>query len=90
MRYKKESLSDLSVEQNRHSTKDYIHIDDVVQNIIHIMLNIKRTDVYNLCYGKSYSIDDISKILDLNIITNETIKPMYSNLSNSKIKRFFY
>jgi len=89
IRYKKESLSNLSVEQNRYSKKDYIHIDDVVQSIVNIMYNIKETNIYNLCYGKSYSIDDISKILNLDITTNQTIKPMYSNLSNSKIKKDF-
>ncbi len=89
VRYKKESLDNLSVNQNRHSTKDYIHIDDVVQNIVHVMLNIKKSDVYNLVYGRSYSLDDISKILDLNIQSDETIKPIYSNLSNSKVKKEF-
>ncbi len=89
IRYKKESLNNLSVKQNRHSKKDYIHIDDVVKSIVHIMLNIKKSDAYNLAYGKSYSLDDISKILNLNIQSDETIKPIFSNLSNSKIKKEF-
>lgn len=89
VRYKREFLDNLSVKQNRYSTKDYIHIDDVVQNIVHVMLNIKKTDIYNLAYGKSYSLDYISKILDLNIESDETIKPIYSNLSNSKIREAF-
>lgn len=89
VRYKREFLDNLSVKQNRYSTKDYIHIDDVVQNIVHVMLNIKKTDVYNLAYGKSYSLDYISKILDLNIESDETIKPIYSNISNNKIRKEF-
>lgn len=89
VRYKRELLDNLSVGQNRYSTKDYIHIDDVVQNIVHVMLNIKKTDVYNLAYGKSYSLDYISKILDLNIESDETIKPIYSNISNNKIRKEF-
>lgn len=89
VRYKREFLDNLSVEQNRYSTKDYIHIDDAVQNIVNVMLNIKSTDVYNLAYGKSYSLDEISKILDLNIESDETIKPIYSNISNNKIRKEF-
>ncbi|MFA5234907.1 MAG: NAD-dependent epimerase/dehydratase family protein [Sulfurimonas sp.] len=89
VRYKRELLDNLSVGQNRYSTKDYIHIDDVVHNIVNVMLNIKNTDVYNLAYGKSYSLDYISKILDLNIESDETIKPIYSNISNNKIRKEF-
>ena len=89
IRYKKESLNNLSVKENRYSKKDYIHINDVVENITNILLKIKRTDVYNLSYGKSYSIDNISNFLKLNIESDETIKPIYSNLSNSKIKKEF-
>lgn len=89
VRCKREFLDSLSVKQNRYSTKDYIHIDDVVQNIVNVMLNIKKTDVYNLAYGKSYSLDDISRILDLIIKSDESTKPTYSNLSNNKIKKEF-
>jgi len=89
IRYKKETLNNLSVKQNRYSKKDYIHINDVVENIINIMLKIKKTDVYNLSYGKSYSIDNISSILNLKIESDETIKPTFSNLSNAKIKKEF-
>lgn len=89
IRYKKESLNNLIVKENRYSKKDYIHINDVVENITNILLKIKRTDVYNLSYGKSYSIDNISNFLNLNIESDETIKPIYSNLSNSKIKKEF-
>ena len=89
IRYKKESINNLSVKENRYSKKDYIHINDVVENITNILLKIKRTDVYNLSYGKSYSIDNISNFLNLNIESDETIKPIYSNLSNSKIKKEF-
>ena len=60
-------------------------------NIIdsYIMLKIKKTYVYNLSYGKSYSIDNISSILNLKIESDETIKPTFSNLSNAKIKKEF-
>jgi hypothetical protein len=53
------------------------------------MFNIQSTDIYNLAYGISYSLDDISKILNLNIQSDETVKPVFSNLSNSKIKKEF-
>ncbi|MGE4397714.1 MAG: NAD-dependent epimerase/dehydratase family protein [Sulfurimonas sp.] len=89
VRYKREFLDNLSVRQNRYSTKDYIHIDDVVHNIVNVMLNIKSTDVYNLAYGNSYSLDYISKILDLRIESDESISPIYSNISNSKIREEF-
>jgi nucleoside-diphosphate-sugar epimerase len=89
IRYKKNSLNNLSVKQNRYSEKDYIHIHDVIENIINIMLKIKNSDVYNLTYGKSYSLDNISNILNIDIKSDETIKPTYSKISNSKIKNEF-
>lgn len=89
IRYEKEQQNSLFVKQNRYSTKDYIHIDDVVSSILKVMLNIEKTDVYNLAYGKSYSLNDISKILNLNIDSDESIKAIYSNLSSDKLKKDF-
>lgn len=89
IRYKKSSNNTLSVKQNRYSTKDYIHIDDVVCSIVKIMMQIEKTDAYNLAYGKSYSLDDISKILNLEIATDEMVKLLYSRVSNSKLKEDF-
>lgn len=89
IRYEKEQQNSLFVKQNRYSTKDYIHIDDVVSSILKVMLNIEKTDVYNLAYGKSYSLNDISKILNLNIDSDESIKVIYSNLSSDKLKKDF-
>lgn len=88
-RYKKESLNNLIVKQNRYSKKDYIHINDVVESIINIMLKVNHTDIFNLGYGKSYSLNDISDILNLNILSDETVKQTYQKLSTSKIKQEF-
>jgi|TARA_B110000444_G_scaffold257206_1_gene295172 nucleoside-diphosphate-sugar epimerase len=88
-RYKQESLNNLNVKQNRYSKKDYIHINDVVESIVNVIVKIKNSDIFNLTYGKSYSLDDISKILNLNIQSDETVKPAYSNISSSKIKKEF-
>jgi nucleoside-diphosphate-sugar epimerase len=89
IRYKQESLNNLNVKQNRYSKKDYIHINDVVESIINVLVKIKDTDIFNLAYGKSYSLDDISKILNLDIQSDETVKPTYSKISSSKIKKEF-
>lgn len=88
-RYKQESLNNLNVKQNRYSKKDYIHINDVVESIVNVIVKIKNSDIFNLTYGKSYSLDDISKILNLNIQSDETVKPAFSNISSSKIKKEF-
>ncbi len=85
VRYKMQNKNNLMVKHNRHSIKDYIHISDTVESIVQIMLKINKTDVYNLAYGKSYSIDDISNFLDLKIETDESIKPIYSTVSNEKL-----
>tara|TARA_Y100000589_G_C27153673_1_gene629935 strand:+ start:88 stop:927 length:840 start_codon:yes stop_codon:yes gene_type:complete len=89
IRYKMESLNNLNVKQNRYSKKDYIHINDVVETIINVILKIKNTDIFNLSCGKSYSLDDISRILNLDIQTDESMAPTYSYISNDKIKKEF-
>ena len=89
IRYKQESLNNLNVKQNRYSKKDYIHINDVVESIINVLIKIKDTDIFNLAYGKSYSLDNISNILNLDIQSDETVKPTYSKISSSKIKKEF-
>ena len=89
IRYKRESQKNLDVKQNRYSKKDYIHINDVVESIINVILKIKNTDVFNLSYGKSYSLEEISKILNLDIKSDESMEPTYSLISNDKIKKEF-
>lgn len=89
IRYKRESQKNLDVKQNRYSKKDYIHINDVVESIINVILKIKNSDVFNLSYGKSYSLDEISKILNLDIKSDESMEPTYSLISNDKIKKEF-
>tara|TARA_B100000242_G_C43005150_1_gene467067 strand:+ start:151 stop:990 length:840 start_codon:yes stop_codon:yes gene_type:complete len=89
IRYKMESLNNLNVKENRYSKKDYIHINDVVESIVNVILKIKNTDIFNLSFGKSYSLDEISRILNLNIQTDESIEPSYSFISNDKIKKEF-
>jgi nucleoside-diphosphate-sugar epimerase len=89
IRYSKEGRNDLRATLNRYSTKDYVHIDDAIECIIIIMLNLKHTDVYNVAYGTSYSIDDISNILNMNIESDDSVQPIYSNVSNKKIKQEF-
>lgn len=88
-RYKKEKKTDLHVGQNRYSTKDYIHVRDIVQIIAKVMTSAKQTDIYNVASGKSYSLDDISRIIDLNINTDETIQETHSNISNQKLIKDF-
>ena len=45
------------------NTRDYIYIDDLVQGIIHTMLNIqgKKGEIYNLASGKSVSVNELAK-----------------------------
>jgi nucleoside-diphosphate-sugar epimerase len=89
IRFKKQFLNNLYVKENRYSRKDYIHINDVVESIVKVILNIKQTDIFNLAYGKSYSLDDISSILNLKINSDESKEPRFSIISNNKIKEQF-
>lgn len=55
------------------------------------MLKVKNSNVYNLTYAKSYLLDNISNILNIDIKkSDETIKLTYSKISNSKIKNEFF
>ena len=89
IRCKMEGTSSLFVKENKKSKKDYIYIDDVVESIVNIMINIKKTDVYNLAYGRSYSLHELSKFLDMNIETDDKNEPKYSNISIEKLKKDF-
>ncbi len=89
IRFKKENKNNLEVNQNRNSKKDYIYIDDVVESIINIMLNIEKTDIYNLSSGNSYSLYDISRFIDINIVSDDSVEPSYSNISNEKMIKDF-
>lgn len=74
--------------------KDFLYIDDFIEALVKIFPNDK-VKVINICFGKSFSLRDIIKIIIKNI--NPKIKVKYNsnmpsmipvrNLSNLKIKK---
>ncbi len=89
VRYKKDGIKELYVNENLDSTKDYIYIDDAVEMIVQVMLSLKKTDVYNIAFGKSYSLRDISSNLNINIIGNCEKICKFSNVSIEKVVNTF-
>lgn len=63
---------------NGTQTRDFIHIDDIVNGIVKSM-RIKRTSIINVATGRSHSynevIDIINKILDMDILPVYKSKP---------------
>jgi len=57
----------LSVNANKYSSKDYIYIDDAINGILKLLLHQGKFEIYNIGSGESYSLKDISKMIDLQI-----------------------
>jgi len=57
----------LSVNANKLSTKDYIYIDDAIIGITRVLLHPGEFEIYNIGSGESYSLKDISEMIDLQI-----------------------
>jgi len=69
-----------SVKQSLFSQKDYIFIDDAIEGILKIALNSNKSDIFNIASGNSVNLIDISKMISLDIESND-----YSPISYSKI-----
>jgi len=65
----------LLVEQNVLNTKGYIFIDDAIQGIIHSAIYSEKSDIYNICSGESYSIENWLKYLKVDYVIGNSGKP---------------
>lgn len=76
----------LETSQNRNSKKDYIYISDAIEGILRALLS-ERNDIFNIASGVSYSVDEISKIIDIKIdYKDENKEILFSNISIKKAK----
>ena len=78
---------------SQHSTKDYIHINDVIK-IIFKILRHGRSDIYNVASGNNISIKKIVQILKkkLNckvILKNQNKKVFEPKINISRIRKEF-
>ncbi len=73
--------------QNRNSKKDYIYISDAIEGILRALLLSKGNDIFNIASGASYSIDEVSRIIDIKIdYKDENKEILFSNISIKKAK----
>lgn len=85
IRYKIENRELFIEESKAFGKKDYIYIDDAVKGILQLALYGKNRNVYNIASGQSYSVKQISEILDLKLnIEEDNKKTTYSNISIQK------
>jgi nucleoside-diphosphate-sugar epimerase len=86
MRYKIEGIL-MSTNENRNSKKDYIYIDDAVEGILRTLTLSENNEIYNIGYGKAYSIDEIADAINLKISYKEEKETsLYSSISINKAK----
>lgn len=88
LRLKKENKN-LPLGQNIcDSTKDYIYIDDSIVGILKTALYGKNNEIYNIASGKSYSVREISKLIELELeVFVDNVPAKFSNIDISKTKR---
>ena len=83
---------------NLHLKRDFLDIEDVCSGLVSIALKGKGRDVYNICSGRSVSLNNILTlslsamklrsldiIVDTNVMQNTYIEDIYG--CNAKIKR---
>ncbi|NRA10926.1 MAG: NAD-dependent epimerase/dehydratase family protein, partial [Crocinitomicaceae bacterium] len=74
----------LKIRQHPSSAKDYVHIIDAVQGILRGAIFSEKSDVFNIAYGKSYSLSEISDTLQLNSNFDTKKDRNFSNISIDK------
>lgn len=77
----------IETNQNRNSKKDYFYIDDAIDGFLRVLVLSSESDVFNIAYGKSYSINEIADILGIKVDDKDEIKDLvFSNISIKKAK----
>jgi nucleoside-diphosphate-sugar epimerase len=78
----------LQVNQNIFDSKGYIFISDAVTGIILCGIKSAASTIYNICSGKSYSVYDWIKFLDLKYLAdNKEVASRHSSVSIEKAKK---
>jgi nucleoside-diphosphate-sugar epimerase len=72
------------VRQNSNSTKDYIYIEDALEGILRSGILSAADDVYNICSGSSYSVQDWAEFLNSSIESVSDSPILYSRVSTRK------
>ena len=83
----------ITISINKNSSKDFVHIDDVVQLIIKIIKKGK-SNIYNLASGKNIELITLanmikSKIKCKIILKNQSIKIIEPKINITKIRNEF-
>lgn len=78
---------------NKNSSKDFIHIDDVVKMIIKIITKSK-SNIYNLASGKNIKLITLAKAIQKKIgskiiLKNQSKKIIEPKININKIKKEF-
>jgi nucleoside-diphosphate-sugar epimerase len=78
----------LKIKQNILNSKGYIFVDDAIEGIVKSAIYSKETDIYNICSGESYSIDNWIRYLKIKVdaVNNDT-KPIFSRIDIEKATR---
>lgn len=77
----------IEVSENRKSGKDYIYIDDVIDGILRCLIISRGNNIFNIASGKSSSLEDIEKILNIKIKYSNEREKKFSQISIIKAKK---
>ena len=80
----------LTTEQDTDNLKDYIFIEDAIEGLCRIALFGDDKECYNICLGKSYSLADWAKFLNIDVQNASHNLALYSKVSNRKAKENLY
>jgi nucleoside-diphosphate-sugar epimerase len=78
----------LVINQNMFDTKGYIYINDALEGILLCAVNSPGSGIYNICSGRSYSINDWVEFLELtHSFTAASGTPRHSKISIEKASK---
>lgn len=88
-----DGLNPIPVWGDGKDVRDLLHVEDMAEGIIFVAENVDKHDVYNVCYGSGYTVNDVLSILkELNqndhpieYVTNKAFMISVRLLSSEKI-----
>ena len=75
--------------------RDLLHVEDMAEGIVFVAENVDQYDIYNVCYGKGFSVNEVLNILKeldsndnpIEYVNNKAFMVSVRLLSSEKINK---
>jgi GDP-L-fucose synthase len=90
-----DGLNPIPVWGDGKDVRDLLHVEDMAEGIVFVAENVDKHDVYNVCYGSGYTVNEVLSILQeldqndnpIEYVTNKAFMISVRLLSSEKVNK---